>query len=273
MSEPDLAVTLNPAVLAWLAGGSLLYVRALRICRSRGLRIGGWQQAAWWTGMSLMAVALVSPVDALGEELLGAHMAQHLLIADLGAPLILAGLRAPLLLFFLPRPALVALARRRRLRAAFRWLRKPLVAVPVYVGVLYLWHLDFMFVGALQNDLVHAIQHQSFVAISLLVWWSALEPQRRRVPGEMWKIAHITSARLAGMFLGMAFIAIRVPVYTDAYGEQRPFGFTAVADQQTAGGLMLSLDFFVVIFALSFFFWRAATDHDRAMATTSTVRG
>jgi len=41
-----------------------------------------------------MAVALISPVDGLGEELLSAHMAQHLLIADLAVPLLLAGLRA-----------------------------------------------------------------------------------------------------------------------------------------------------------------------------------
>lgn len=271
MPDADIGLTLSPVVLGWLLAACVLYLRALRTCRRRGLRIGGWQQAAWWTGMTLWTIALVSPVDGLGEQLLSAHMAQHLLIADIGAPLLLAGLRAPLLMFFLPRPVLVTLARRRRLRAAFRWLRKPLVAIPLYVVVLYAWHLDVFFVGALQNDVVHAIQHQSFVAISILVWWSAIEPNRRRVSGALWKIGHITAARLAGMFLGMGFIAIRVPVYTDAYGAERPFGLSAVADQQTAGGLMLSVDFFIVIFALSFFFWRSATDYDKSVTLRRVV--
>lgn len=105
------------------------------------LSIGRWQQAAWWGGLSLTAIALISPIDGLGHALLSAHMAQHLLIADLGGLLLLAGLRAPLLLFFLPRAVLVALARRRRLGTLLHTLRQPLVAVPLCVGVLYLWHL------------------------------------------------------------------------------------------------------------------------------------
>jgi len=71
------------------------------------------------------------------------------------------------------------------------------------------------------------------------------------------------------MFLGMAFIVIRVPVYTGAYGgEQRAHGFTAIADQQMAGAMMLGLDFFVTLFALCLFFWRSAADHDRRQAIT-----
>lgn len=60
----------------------------------------------------------------------------------------------------------------------------------------------------------------------------------------------------------MAFIVMRQPAY-DVYVESAPrHGLTPVADQQLAGALMLSLDFFVVLFALSFFFWRAAQDED-----------
>ena len=256
-------MTFDPSVLALLVGGEVLYLRAVRITRSRGLRVGAWQQAAWHGGVILFAIALLGPFDSAGEELLSAHMVQHLLIADLAAPLLLAGLRAPLLLFFLPRPVLVALARRRRLRRLMRVLRRPLVAICVYVLVLYSWHVATMFEGALASDVVHALQHQTFVLASLLVWWSALEPQRRRVGGELWKIGHILGARLAGMMLGMAFIVVRVPIYTTAYGgDDRPLGFSAVSDQQTAGALMLSVDFFVTLFALTFFFWRAARDHD-----------
>lgn len=116
-----------------------------------------------------------------------------------------------------------------------------------------------------RNGAVHALQHESFVVASILVWWSALEPGRRRLRGELWKIGHILGARLAGMFLGMAFIAMRRPAYAGVYGDQaRQYGLSPLADQQLAGALMLSLDFFVVLFALSFFFWQAARAHDEA---------
>lgn len=274
-------VSLDPAVLLLLTTAGGLYVRALMVLRRRGVSVPRWQQTGWWTGLGCFAVALLGPLDVWGEQLFSAHMGQHLLIADVGAPLLIAGLRWPVLVFFVPRPALVALARRRRLRAVLGVLHQPLVAICVYVAILYFWHFTFSFEAAVRSDLVHGLQHQSFVLGSLLVWWAALDPGRRRVQGELWKIGHILGARLPGMLLGMAFIVVRVPIYTGAYGgERRPFGFTAIADQQLAGGLMLGLDFFVTLFALSFFFWRAAADHDRteqaqsqaAMLNTPTRR-
>ncbi len=72
---------------------------------------------------------------------------------------------------------------------------------------------------------------------------------------------------MAGMFLGMAFLALRAPAYTSAYGEgPRAFGLSGVVDQQIAGGLMLSLDLLVMLGALAFFFARAGQEHDRAEA-------
>ena len=65
------------------------------------------------------------------------------------------------------------------------------MAIPVYIITLYAWHLDFMFQAGVQSELVHGLQHQSFIAISVLVWWSALEPNKRHLRGELWKIGHI----------------------------------------------------------------------------------
>ena len=42
----------------------------------------------WITGIVLLFVALISPIDRLGEQLASFHMVQHLLIADL-APICL----------------------------------------------------------------------------------------------------------------------------------------------------------------------------------------
>ena len=250
--------------LILVATTEALYLRALRVLRGRGVRVPRGQIVLWHAGIALWAIGFLSPIHTLGEELLSAHMAQHLLIADLAAPLLLVGARNPVLGFLLPRPALVTLARSRRLRGAFRWLRQPIVAVPVYALVLFGWHFAILFEAAVRYPFVHALQHMSFVAIGVLVWWSALEPKRRRLRGELWKVPYLIGARMVGMFLGMSFVLIRVPIYTDVYGAgDRGHGLTAVADQQLAGGMMVVLDVLIMVFALCFFFFRASQQADR----------
>jgi cytochrome c oxidase assembly factor CtaG len=258
------------AVLAWLIFVETLYVRALRVLGRRGVQVPRGQIACWHLGLGLQAVAFLSPLGTLADDLLTAHMAEHLLMADLGAPLLLAGVRNPVLMFFLPRSVLVPLAHRRRLRAAFRWLRQPLVAIPVYTLVLYGWHFSFAFEGAVRHDLVHVAQHVSFVFIGVLVWWPAIEPKRRRLRGELWKIGHILAARMLGMFLGMSFVLIRQPVYTGVYGSGERRGMSAMADQQLAGAIMVGLDIAIMIFALAFFFWHAGQQYDRDEARAAT---
>ena len=259
---------MNWGALASILLAEWLYVRAVRRLGGRGFQVGTWQQVAFHAGMTLWAVGLLSPVDHLGEEGLTMHMVQHLLIADIAAPLILAGIRSPVMLFLPPRPVLVAFARRGWLRTAFRTLRKPLVAVPVYVLVLYGWHFAFAFEAAVEHELVHVLQHSSFVGIGILVWWSALEPKRRRVPGELWKVPYIIGSRLAGMFLGMAFVITREPVYPSVYGTgERALGLGAVDDQQIAGALMLITDGLIMFGALTFFFWRASRDDPEQRAS------
>ena len=103
--------------------------------RAAGIGVPAGQQVAWHAGVALTAIGLLSPLDALGEELLIAHMGQHLLIADLvGAAAAdrhpLAGVRV--------HPA--APGARCRWRAPpgcarfLRWLRRPLVAIPVWIA-------------------------------------------------------------------------------------------------------------------------------------------
>jgi putative membrane protein len=250
---------LDPGAVLGIAVAEGLYLRALRVLKARHVAVPRAQIALWHLGIALWVVGLLSPIHTLGEDLLSFHMAQHLLIADLAAPLLLAGGRNPVLMFLLPRDILVTLARRRTLRRAFRFARQPLVAIPIYVVVLYGWHFTALFEAAVRHPLIHALQHASFIGIGLLVWWSVLEPKRRRLRPELWKIGHILGARMLGMMLGMAFVFIRNPLYTGVYGSgERRFGLSAIDDQQIAGGLMVTVDIYLMVFALSFLFYRAA---------------
>jgi putative membrane protein len=257
-------MVLDPGQLVLFVGVEALYVRALLVLRRRGVGVPAGQIVLWHIGMLCWAIGFFSPVHSLGEDLLSAHMAQHLLIADLAAPFLLAGVRNPVLMFYLPKPVLATLARSGAPRRFFRWLRRPLVAVPIYAVVLYGWHFSFAFEPAVRYPLVHALQHMSFVGIGILVWWAALEPKRRRLRGDLWKIPYLLGARMIGMMLGMSFVLIRVPVYTGVYGSgDRGHGLSALGDQQLAGGMMVSLDILIMVFALCFFFFRAAQESAR----------
>jgi putative copper resistance protein D len=256
-------LSLDPGVLIGIAAAEVLYLRALRILRGRGVHVPWPQIAAFHGAIALWIVGLVSPLDAYEDELLSAHMTQHVLIADLAAPLLLMGIRNPVLGFILPRSALVTLARTGWLRRGWRRLRRPLVAIPVYVAIFYGWHLGPLFEAAVRHPGVHALQHMSLIAAAVLVWWPALEPKRRRVPGELWKVPYVLGARFLTMFLGMSLVVVRVPVYTGVYGSGERHGLTAVADQQLAAGIMISVDIVVMVAALCFFFARAASDSER----------
>jgi putative membrane protein len=258
----------DPVVLALLGLACVLYVRALGIVRARGLHVSRLQQACWWTGIGLLTIGLNGPLDAYDDVLLSAHMAQHQVIGDLAAPFLLAGVRAPLLLFYLPRPALVTLARRHWLRAAFRFARQPLVALPLYVLTVYAWHYGTLFEGALRHPLLHALQHECFLLANLLLWWPVLEPARRRMDGQLWKIGYIFAARMSTMFLGMVFLFSRGVLYEGVYGRGPREGLSALSDQQTAGGMMMSLDIVIMAIAACWFFWLASREYDRSEEPT-----
>jgi cytochrome c oxidase assembly factor CtaG len=243
-----------------------LHMRAVRVLGRRGYRVPRAQLACWYVGVGMVAIGLLGPLDPLADDLLTAHMAQHLLIADLAAPFLLAGMRSPVLYFMLPKPLLVKLARRRRLRAAFRFVRRPLVALPIYVAILYTWHFAFAMDAALRNEWLHGVQHQTFVVAALLVWWPAIEPHRRTLPGELWKAGYILGARVLAMFVGMALIVSRHAAYSWYADKGGSHGLSPLSDQQLAGGLMLSVDIVVMIVALAFFFWRASEADRRESA-------
>jgi cytochrome c oxidase assembly factor CtaG len=262
----------DPGVIATLVVAEGLYVRAIRVLGRRGYQAPVGQQVAWHAGIAFIAIALLSPIDSLGQDLLVAHMGEHLMIADLGAPLLLVGIRSPVYAFLLPKPALVRLARISWLRTVFRKLRQPVVAVPVWVLILYGWHFRAPFESAVANDWVHALQHQSFVLGSVLVWWSVIEPKRRRAGGDLWKVPYLIGARLPGMLLGMAFILMRSVAYPDPYAVTAPeHGWSAITDQQVAGGMMMGMDLAVMLFALCFFFYRSSEDHARSERAAAAV--
>ncbi len=89
--------TFDPAILLALALWTGVYVWRFRAARREaGGRGAGWRQATAFAACILvLLIALVSPIDALGEQyLFSMHMTQHILLGDIAPLLLLLSLSA-----------------------------------------------------------------------------------------------------------------------------------------------------------------------------------
>src|SRR5690349_5318655 len=77
----------DPLIVGGLGFAAWLYARGAR--PERGMR--GWEQRCYWAGWFALAIALLSPLHAMGEVLFSAHMAQHEVMMVLAAPLMILG--------------------------------------------------------------------------------------------------------------------------------------------------------------------------------------
>ena len=85
-----------PVLLVAVAYG-VAYVRAVRRLKDTPRAVPTWRRWCFAAGMTLIVVALISPLASLADELFVAHMAEHLLLGDLGTLLLVLGLTGPLL--------------------------------------------------------------------------------------------------------------------------------------------------------------------------------
>src|SRR5215471_6893457 len=136
------------ALLWWIP-----YRARVKVLANERRAVPPWRQACFASGLIVLAVALSPPVDTLADQLLVAHMAEHLLIGDFAALLIVLGFTGPLLAPIL------------RIKW-IGWLRvftHPVVAVVCWAVNFYVWHLPVLYQAALRHDWLHALEHATFL--------------------------------------------------------------------------------------------------------------
>jgi len=243
---------LDPLQLAPVVAGGVLYLRRTRTLARRGIPVAAWRQIVFWLGIALLLLALVSPVDELGEtDFFFFHMLQHVLLGDLAPLCIVAGLTGPIL-----RPVL-ALRPVERLRI----LTHPFVALPVWAVNLYLWHVPFLYQAALHHSAVHALEHALFFTCGALMWSPVVETLPAPAWfGTGWKLGYIALVRLIETVLGNVFIWSS-SVFYPWYEHNLPrWGITAVKDQNFAGVVMMAEGSIVTLAALAWLFLRLAAE-------------
>jgi putative membrane protein len=243
-SELDSAWQAPPAVLAGAGLALLLFAQAWIRLRRRGRRdLAGFDRVFLFVGaVALGTLALVSPLDAVGEEyLLSAHMLEHVIIGDAAVALAVAALRGPLTFFFLPSPVLAPLARVAPLRAFLRVLLLPAVAFAVWAVVLAGWHYPPAYDFVLTHQGAHDLQHVTFVVAGVLVWIQLVDPARRGELRRAGRIGLAFALFACGQILSDVLVFSFDPLYP-AYAAQdeRLFGFSALFDQRLAGVVMMA---------------------------------
>jgi putative membrane protein len=195
---------------------------------------------AYTAGWLALIVALVSPLDALGGALFSAHMTQHEVLMLVAAPLLVLG--RPLAPFLLALPAdvsdfLINAARRVPLKRAWRVLINPLVAWLIHAVMLWIWHAPLLFQATLNNDMVHAAQHLSFV-LSALIFYEAIIFGRDGRRGYGVAIVYLFTTAVHTSVLG-ALLTFAGTLWYPVYLETTTaWGLTPMEDQQLGGLIM-----------------------------------
>jgi putative membrane protein len=232
----------EPAVLLGLAAAATAYHRGLRRLWRAGPRVvTGRQAAAFAAGLAAVALALVSPLDALAAGRFAAHMVQHMVLVMVAAPLLVLGAPGLPLLLALPpgwRRRLSRLGGHAAAGGAWRLLTRPPVAWGVHVGALWLWHLPGPYQAALASEPVHAAEHASFLASATLFWWVGLSPGRRGRLAPGFAALYLFAAALQGSALGALLVLAPAPLYPLQAAASAPLGVAPLADQQLAGLVM-----------------------------------
>ena len=249
--SPDASWTIAPGPIVLLTAVLVLYVLRWR-------RVGGSvnRLLLWIGGVATVAAALLSPVDALGEQLMTMHMAQHLLLLDIAPILFLLGLTKVIL-----RPVT------RRMLAIERRLGPfghPVFAIFAYTAIMWVWHIPALYEAALEDPLVHGVEHLSMSVVGALYWWHVLSPirSRHRLTG-LGPVAYMFTTKIAVAVLGVVLTFAPESFYAFYADQPDYWGLGAKADQAVAGLIMAIEQSVVMGIAFGWIFVRMLSEADQ----------
>jgi cytochrome c oxidase assembly factor CtaG len=243
---PASSFSFEPLFLALAAVAAVLYsVAARRDPPGRRALLFG-------LGVLLIVGALNSPLETIAVHyLLLIHLLQNVMIADWAPPLILLGLT----------PAMRAAVARLG-GAAFAWITRPKIALPVWLVAWYGIHLAIFYDFALRNPWALNVEHALLIAVGLLFWWPVFagEPHDVSVPV---KIGYLGTAFVGSVFLGLGLTFSETPFYDFYVDAPRLWGLSPAKDQNFGGILMNVEQAAVFLAAILYFVVRLIPEEER----------
>jgi putative membrane protein len=189
------------------------------------------QVFAFLLGVLLMFLALVSPIDELGDSyLFSAHMVQHLFLTTVGPPLLLLGIPSWMAEPLLRNPVLFRIA---------RFLTLPAVAFLLFNADFWLWHAPPLYDATLENEAIHILEHMTFIVFGLIFWWPVFSPLKEGLPrlplGGQMLYMFLSGMPMVALGAGLTFAP---PLYAPYITAPRVWGISPAMDQQLGGLIM-----------------------------------
>ncbi|HTX13570.1 MAG TPA: cytochrome c oxidase assembly protein [Solirubrobacteraceae bacterium] len=243
-----------PPLVASVAYLELYALRVRALARERRA-VARWRVVSFATGVVIMSVVQIGPLDTLADQVLLAHMIQHIIIGDICSLLIVLGLTGPII-----QPLLHIRATR-----PLRTLAHPLVALGLWAVNLYLWHLPLLYQLAIRDDFIHALEHACLLWFGALLWLALIGP----LPKPSWfagwgALGYVVAVRFVGAILANVLIwtqTVLYPVYKETAAAS---GLNPLSDQNLAGGLMMVEQIILTTLLLGWLFNRfARQDEER----------
>jgi len=242
----------EPSILIGSALITGLYLYAIGPLRKRyfaAVQVRTGQTISFLLGMLVMFLALVSPLDELGDSyLFSAHMVQHLFLTIVVPPLLLLGT---------PEWFVKPLLRNKVIFKIAKVLTYPALAFVLYNADFWLWHAPPLYNATLENQNIHILEHLTFIIFGILYWWPIFSPSKDlpRLPigGQ---ILYLFLSGMPSVLLG-AGLTFSPPLYAPYLAAPRIWGISAATDQQLGGLIMwvpVSI-FYIVIMSVLFIRW------------------
>ncbi|MGH7663767.1 MAG: cytochrome c oxidase assembly protein [Gemmatimonadaceae bacterium] len=215
-----------------------------------------WQVLSFLAGLLVIFVSLNGPLHDLSDYyLFSAHMVQHLLLTLVAPPLLLLAIPGWML-----RPAL----RSRPIATLARTVTRPAACFASFNLTVIAWHVPALYNTAVAIHPVHIVQHLTFMAAAVLMWWPILGPlpelPRLSYPGQLLYCFLLS--------IPMSIVAIYITyadvlLYPGYASAPRLWGLSPM-DDQLVGGLIMWIPgglFFWCVMSVVFFRW-AGQDSD-----------
>lgn len=215
------------AALAW-------YARAFRRAQAMGSPHPAFRLAAYSAGVLLALLAVISPIEHYGNQLLWVNFAGFLLLTMVAPALIILG--APLTLAF----RIGSPRRRKGLRTFYRHPVVAFATFPVFTWLLfavvtYLWQFTALADRAAENVFIRDLQQLTSLAVGLLFWLPAIasDPIRWRLAYPLRALYVFVEMTHKGLFGGM-FLSMNTAMH-DGFARNLPaWGPDAITDQRIA---------------------------------------
>lgn len=260
-------------VLGTVIAVGTIYVAGWRpLSRRLPGRFGPGRLAAFLGGLGAIVAAVGSPLDALAERLLQAHMTQHMLLMMVAPPLLWLGAPVAPLLCGLPprlRRAVATGIATRPLRTIARSAAHPGVGWVSFALAFWIWHSPQFYELALRSEGWHHLEHACFFATAMIFWRPVILAWPARSPWPRWAmIPYLLLADVQNTVLA-AILTLSDRLIYPVYATVPRLGpATALEDQAIAGVIMWVPGSLVFLLAAVWLAIEALTAADRSTSPT-----